>query len=763
MERSKEPRHSNPWSFYRACNSESMTAFRLPKQDSVPVCESPMIQRGFRLPSPPSFTIDPSILSNKSRDRHAEPDSLYADLDDGSSTGYSYFKAPWSNPDSLVEGANAGSAPMSGQGSCTAHDEFTEALQSLVSKSHLESPRSSRRRHSGSLGSSNANVFDTRGLSFNFHGYTRSPTSAPVPLSPVAATSGLDPLPPELSSPVATYSAKEASSWKGVQDITACATPTERKPSSSGLELSLSAGGVHEAVDLPRTGTQRATSRTRQLPANSFGLSTSLSNTSTPSLVASSISTIASTSVCGSLSTAATTLSEEGGERQGRRISPNDPEKPRGRNASTGRAPPSRPSRSRTRRPSYSRTISPRGLPADNRPSTTSNSAKSPPMSTVQMPGYPHLQSSNGQGTATYISGYAGSNGYDNSQIPRYSTSLQGYSMIDGTSASWNNGVGVIPPSGNFPFAAPSAQQRRQSDVGSFAPSSFGESPLMSGLPVVEEGNRGGQLATYPFSTSISPPLRDDLETINEDNTYVQGYLRNNSKADLNYSGKRPPEDKRKKRRESHNAVERRRRDNINERIAELATLIPEILLDPIANGSAGVREQSANGESPSAIGQEVRLTGSPPMPNQALHLTPAQIAQVNSVNKPNKGIILTKGVEYIRYLQQLVQLQADRNRELEKRLQMMEHGGGLTEHSYNDHGTTLRPSNLAPASQSLGHLGSGSSMSTGSTPLHVHPDDDMFRDSPHSMRLEEYLGMGAISMDHSPIPMEAIHESMAE
>ena len=38
--------------------------------------------------------------------------------------------------------------------------------------------------------------------------------------------------------------------------------------------------------------------------------------------------------------------------------------------------------------------------------------------------------------------------------------------------------------------------------------------------------------------------------------------------------------EKRRRRRESHNAVERRRRDNINEKISELATLIPEHL-DP--------------------------------------------------------------------------------------------------------------------------------------------------------------------------------------
>ena len=34
--------------------------------------------------------------------------------------------------------------------------------------------------------------------------------------------------------------------------------------------------------------------------------------------------------------------------------------------------------------------------------------------------------------------------------------------------------------------------------------------------------------------------------------------------------------EKKRRRRESHNAVERRRRDNINERITELATLLPD-------------------------------------------------------------------------------------------------------------------------------------------------------------------------------------------
>ncbi|KAJ2008998.1 Cell morphogenesis protein PAG1 [Coemansia thaxteri] len=74
--------------------------------------------------------------------------------------------------------------------------------------------------------------------------------------------------------------------------------------------------------------------------------------------------------------------------------------------------------------------------------------------------------------------------------------------------------------------------------------------------------------------------------------------------------------EKRRRRRESHNAVERRRRDNINERIQELYTLLPDMMIDPNT--------------------------------------------------KLNKGVILKKSVEYIRQLQQMIQNQATRVHELE-------------------------------------------------------------------------------------------------
>lgn len=75
--------------------------------------------------------------------------------------------------------------------------------------------------------------------------------------------------------------------------------------------------------------------------------------------------------------------------------------------------------------------------------------------------------------------------------------------------------------------------------------------------------------------------------------------------------------EKRRKRRESHNAVERRRRDHINEKIQELSSLLPEFPSD--------------------------------------------------AQNKPNKGVVLSRSVDYIRHMQLFASKQMDRTLELEQ------------------------------------------------------------------------------------------------
>ncbi|CAG8722775.1 14741_t:CDS:2, partial [Racocetra persica] len=97
------------------------------------------------------------------------------------------------------------------------------------------------------------------------------------------------------------------------------------------------------------------------------------------------------------------------------------------------------------------------------------------------------------------------------------------------------------------------------------------------------------------------------------DSTIVPAVYRNDYYARMAFIN-----EKRRLRREVHNAVERRRRDNINEKIQELCALIPDNFL------------------------------------------------YRSSTDKPNKGVILRKVVEYIKHLQQLIGEQQSHNIVLE-------------------------------------------------------------------------------------------------
>lgn len=179
--------------------------------------------------------------------------------------------------------------------------------------------------------------------------------------------------------------------------------------------------------------------------------------------------------------------------------------------------------------------------------------------------------------------------------------------------------------------------------------------------------------------------------------------------------------EKRRRRRESHNAVERRRRDNINERIGELAGLIPGVLFECdaplIPPTSPTLLSATSPGENndlfslpllPDATNSD---EGLPDVPEDGVPATPVNGSSVKKdpsedgddargangnanggVNggiptngittangsepqmiKANKGMILRKSVEYIRYLQQLVSVQASRGRDLEERNRALE------------------------------------------------------------------------------------------
>ncbi|KAJ9479436.1 Retrograde regulation protein 3 [Pseudozyma hubeiensis] len=149
--------------------------------------------------------------------------------------------------------------------------------------------------------------------------------------------------------------------------------------------------------------------------------------------------------------------------------------------------------------------------------------------------------------------------------------------------------------------------------------------------------------------------------------------------------------EKRRKRRESHNAVERRRRDNINEKITELATLLPEaMLLDAIATSTQGgnsgafapaLAAKAALAAAAAAVAEgntmQDSADGPTKLPKSSTEAYAAALAPVDANSaalaaaqaKPNKGIILRKSVEYIRHLQQFLDMQMGRISFLEAEL----------------------------------------------------------------------------------------------
>lgn len=124
--------------------------------------------------------------------------------------------------------------------------------------------------------------------------------------------------------------------------------------------------------------------------------------------------------------------------------------------------------------------------------------------------------------------------------------------------------------------------------------------------------------------------------------------------------------EKRRKRRESHNLVERRRRDNINDRISELASLLPQCLLEQINNGSDDAPIPNSPGTPMSVMLSPAPAILSLPGISSTSPSSVMSASALAAAAKPNKGSILAKSVDYIRYLQQLLQIHTQRNADLE-------------------------------------------------------------------------------------------------
>jgi hypothetical protein len=163
--------------------------------------------------------------------------------------------------------------------------------------------------------------------------------------------------------------------------------------------------------------------------------------------------------------------------------------------------------------------------------------------------------------------------------------------------------------------------------------------------------------------------------------------------------------DRRRRRRESHNAVERRRRDNINEKISELLFLLPA---DPADGGQ-----------------------------------------------RPNKGLVLRRSVDYIRHIQSVARDFAARASALESVLRNVLGSQGLSEQGIGLPQGFLETSPnveaLLNTNLNIG-MSSSSSSSTGGPVMNTTTNTQVNNNSSSSLSGQSMMYMGG-NMQSAVIP----------
>ncbi|GMG38538.1 unnamed protein product [Ambrosiozyma monospora] len=213
-------------------------------------------------------------------------------------------------------------------------------------------------------------------------------------------------------------------------------------------------------------------------------------------------------------------------------------------------------------------------------------------------------------------------------------------------SASISGPIGQQPisttgfnPSYFSPSIKPTPIQQRAGSVGAvnFSKSYGGQGQLGTSLTnIVSPASTYDGLLDSPYGSYTGNSLTDSylkspmnspsFKTIGSPASFTGTGTTPGGSSHVNPKNALSKENKLSRRRELHNAVERRRRDLIKEKIKELSSLIPPPLLnDPKNNG----------GKNGSTAGQkEIKV---------------------------NKSVTLTKGVEYIGYLKQILLEQDER------------------------------------------------------------------------------------------------------
>ena len=193
-----------------------------------------------------------------------------------------------------------------------------------------------------------------------------------------------------------------------------------------------------------------------------------------------------------------------------------------------------------------------------------------------------------------------------------------------------------------FPLNAIAENNSRRSSAGFLSPRAFVSPP--------EDTLR------LPYSGSVNSPPQFNLPNTN--NNTNNNSTQSSAPAEPTSSSvgaNLTPEEKARRRREFHNAVERRRRDLIKEKIKELGVLVPPLLLTPQVCAVQAMQKRAV--QSPDI--QEL--------------LAAAKVKEA----KPNKAAILQTSVDYIRHLKKVVERQQARRAELEQEVAAAERRAG--------------------------------------------------------------------------------------
>jgi hypothetical protein len=218
-------------------------------------------------------------------------------------------------------------------------------------------------------------------------------------------------------------------------------------------------------------------------------------------------------------------------------------------------------------------------------------------------------------------------------------------------------------------------------NIGSAETSSFPTQPIRTGHSHRHQKTLSGQWDQTPNSltsfqgSDFSSPIQHPNPQISDillKGTSMPAKLNNGHQAG-NAPALQSQEMKRRRRRESHNLVERRRRDNINERIQELSHLVPMHRLE-----DEKVRKALQNNSplSPTLAGLSQPPSGlSPPQATSGLAGPGARRATAGNITTgipieekdkgPNKGDILNGAVSWTRDLMWMLHLKLQQQEDL--------------------------------------------------------------------------------------------------